>query len=367
MAHDTTFAPSCTGRNFRASHFQRLADATSSFQLAPILANLAASSLVAASAGLGAVYAWSTGSQHGIVLAVLFVLMAIALEIAKPLAVAASFTSFRSWAVVRGGALALLATVAVAYSLTAELTLMAGSRGDVVAQREATIKAAVTADTEARRARDRYEAAKAELVTLPAARPAAQLVAQIDGLLLTPGADNCAAINGKVTREVCPQVAELKAEKARAERRAELEMIIATPLPVMALATTHDVREADPGAAALATYFAAMGFTLPAKLLTEWLALVPVLALEVGSAVAGVLVQAVSPIPTLRGQIRRSEIVTGTIEPQPVAHVGHGSKIEASDDTAHERERVKNAILGQLKERGGEVDGSQRGLAALIG
>ena len=57
-------------------------------------------------------------------------------------AVAAAFAAFRSWAVMRGLALALLALVAIVYSLSAELSLMAGARGDVVAQRAADAKAA---------------------------------------------------------------------------------------------------------------------------------------------------------------------------------------------------------------------------------
>jgi DNA-binding FadR family transcriptional regulator len=38
-----------------------------------------------------------------------------------------------------------------------------------------------------------------------------------------------------------------------------------------------------------------------------------------------------------------------------------------STDDAAIREKVKTAILNQLKERGGSVKGSERGLAALIG
>ncbi len=196
-------------------------------------------------------------------------------------------------------------------------------------------------------------------------------------MLLTPGADGCAAINGRVTREVCPRVAALKIEKARADRRAELEAVLAAPLPTTAATSNvhqqspdKSVRDADPGASALATYLAALGFALPAKALTDWLALVPVIALELGSALAGVLVQAVSwPNRAGASQIRRPEEVYEPIRAEaaePVGHVGHFKQIAAPDDVGQEAERVKNAILGQLKERG-EVAASQRGLAALIG
>ncbi|MEI9901810.1 MAG: hypothetical protein WDN31_18800 [Hyphomicrobium sp.] len=246
MPHDTISSTSCTSVFPTASSFKRLAALPSRPSLAAMLANLSAASLVAASAGLGAVYAFQTGSEHGAILGALFVVMAVGLELAKPLAVTAAFTSFRSWAVVRGAALALLAMVAITYSLSAELSLMAGTRGDVVAHREAALKASTNTDAEVKRARDRYEMATKELATLPAARPTAELQAQIDGLLMTPGADGCTAINGKITQAICPQVAALKTEKARADRRAELGAIIATPLPVVAPTTAGEVKEQTP-------------------------------------------------------------------------------------------------------------------------
>ena len=368
MSYESTTALSCTSQNSGASPISRLARAASSAGLTSILSKLAASGLVAASAGLGAVYAWTTGSAHGIILGSFFVLFAVALEIAKPLAVIAAFKALGRWSLIRGALLGVLAIVAIAYSLTAELTLMSGSRGDVVAERRAVLNVSTDTRAEAKRSLDRYDAASKELPTLLGSRPTAELQAEIDALLLTPGADGCATINGKVTRDICPKVAALKIEKARADRRAELEAIIATPLPTSEPATTQGVGAADPGASALATYLAALGVVVPVSILTDWLALVPVLALELGSALAGVLVQA-SSIPAARvtSQIRTPLLVTEAIEPQPVVHVGHGSKTDAFDDPAHVREKVKNAILDQLKERGGEVAGSERGLAALIG
>jgi hypothetical protein len=53
----------------------------------------------------------------------------------QTMAVAAAFTAFRRFAVVRGSALALLAAVSIAYSLSAELSLMATAWTDLVAQR----------------------------------------------------------------------------------------------------------------------------------------------------------------------------------------------------------------------------------------
>jgi hypothetical protein len=112
----------------------------------PAIAKLAASAsslgLVVASAGFGCVYAWRTGSTHGYMLGSLTVVFAAALEIAKPLAVNSFFSAIRQRTFGQALCLALLAVLAVAYSLTAELSLMAGIRSDVVAARQAQSRAA---------------------------------------------------------------------------------------------------------------------------------------------------------------------------------------------------------------------------------
>ena len=123
------------------------------------------------------------------------------------------------------------------------------------------------------------------------------------------------------------------------------------------------VRDDDPGASALATYLAALGFSIAPDLLSRWLALVPVLALEVGSALAGVLVQALSPQRSFVAKFSRPEAVKEWTETHPLAHVVQADESGSSD----ERERVKAALVNHLKTKGGSVAQSERGLAALIG
>lgn len=154
----------------------------------------------------------------------------------------------------------------------------------------------------------------------------------------------------------------LKAEKARADRRAELGAIIATPLTV-ASATTEQVRDADPGAASLSVYLTALGLAITPDLLSRWLVLVPVLALEVGSGLAGVLVQALAPPSAQVAKFSRPNDVSGASKFQKVVHVVHADETGPSD----ERDRVKAALLDHLKTKGGSVAQSERGLAALIG
>ena len=381
MSHDTTIASCCKGSSFLWSKLKRLVPTSSqrpqqiTSKSSFILATLAASGLVIASAGFGAVYAWTTGSQHGIALGCLMVLMAVALEVAKPLSVSAAFSAFRSWALVRGAALALMATVAIGYSLQAELSLMATSRGDGIAQREAAIKATSSQDADIKRARERYDRAKAELDTLPLARPASALQAEIDGLLLTPGANACAKVDGQISVRVCKQVTSLRTEKAAAERRAELEQTLAAPLPAATASNSeqHGVGKADPGASALSTYLAFFGIVVPAAVLSEWLVGVGVIALEVGSAFAAVLVQSLSP----RQSVNATQQVTAepirkdeTEAPQisvPLVQVVQPHTSEGFEEPVAVREEVKKRIVGKLQESGGSVKGGERGLARLIG
>jgi hypothetical protein len=59
-------------------------------QITRTVAAISAAGLIIASAGLGALYAWSVGAQHGTMMATLLVIMAACLELAKPLSVSAA-------------------------------------------------------------------------------------------------------------------------------------------------------------------------------------------------------------------------------------------------------------------------------------
>ena len=268
-------------------------------QITSTLASISAIGLVFASSGFGTVYAWSVGSLHGLVMGALMVLMAVALELAKPLSVNAAFNAFRRLAVVRASALALLATVAIAFSLTAELSLMATARTDLLAQRTANAKTAKSVDGQ----RNRIEE---ELARLAGVRPAATLKAEMDGLLLDPRVGDCAAIDGPRSKATCPRVATLRAELGQAERKAQLE----ATLSGLHTATPAATDKADPGAHAISTYLAAIGIALPDRLLTEWFVLVSVIALELGAALSMVLVQSVGGATIEHKTPRQSEQIT---------------------------------------------------------
>lgn len=325
-----------------------------------IITTASAAALVTASAGFGAFYAWHTGSHHGPVLGTLSVLMALGLEGAKPFAIEGIFAALRSWSPFRAVAMAALAAVAVAYSLTAELSLMASIRADAAAQRTLAGDAAAVA-------RARYDDTKAELAALPSTRPAGTITAEIARLKTTPGLASCedraAPAYGPITRRVCAKIATLRGEAEIAAQRERLRQALADAERDMA--ATPPATTADPAASALATYLAALGITVAIASLSDWLALMPVLALEIGSALAVVLVSG-----TRHGTVRQSVGTDGRTEVVPSVSAGFpkGDPEAASAvPCAWSFTGLKAALLEHLKAHGGSVRIGQRRLAKALG
>lgn len=352
--------------NSRRNKSNELSQATSCF--VRTTATASATGLVVASAGFGASYAWSTGSQHGPLLSGLSVLMALALEGAKPLAVASMFTAFGEWKIGRGLALGALAVVALGYSLSAELSLVASSRGDVVAARAETLKQSKNANGDAQRARDRYDLAKTALSTLAPARAVRELEAEIEGNLARLGHD-CSVIEDKVSGRICKTVSAAKVELSRAHRRAELETVLFQPLPVSAAPVAgHVVQSADPGAEALSAYLALIGVTVSAASLSELLILVPVLALEAGSALAAVLVAAYAPagrtpVPA------PAELAAEVSAPTPPKPKRRRNRTPDDQDgpPATGRRVLGDRVVRLVRSEGGSFKGGQRRLADVLG
>jgi hypothetical protein len=279
-------------------------------QITQTIAAISAAGLVIASAGFGSVFAYTVGVQHGPLLAGLTIVMAIALELAKPLAVSGAFAAFRSWAIIRGVALSILAAVAIAYSLTAELQLVASSRGDLVAKREDAIE-------QRDDRRESIKAARAELALLAPSRTVEEAKGDIAKLLAAnPQAGNCRSMDNATTRYVCPKVAALNGEAARAKRRGELQARI--DKAAGSAPSTGTVKNADPGSAALATFLATLGVAVSAARVSDWLTIVPVAALELGAALSLLLVQSVSGgAPTGHASEQKSVVSGQGAEVQP--------------------------------------------------
>jgi hypothetical protein len=391
------FGGSC--KDSRAKHNQPNAITGAGSYFTQTFASIAAAGLVIASAGFGAVYAWTAGSPHGALMASLMVVMAVALELAKPLAVASAFAAFRSWALARGVALALLASVAVTYSLTAEVTLMAMARGDLVAERAAATKLAKSTDGQ----RGRIEG---ELAQLASTRPAATIRAEIAGMLADNRIGDCSIMDGPRSKAACPTVNRLRAELGNAERRDKLDVDLAALLPAKPTDGATDKR-ADPGAHALSVYLSAMGLSVPAGLLTDWLTLVPVLALEIGAALSALLMQTVSgtlnpPRENVSAASQRADTIgqdtparseSASPDAKSLGHPGsaasgatrrnspkrtpskgpkrarrkRGKDSGGSDGGGQQGKRRLGNVVDLLKARGGRIESGQRDLAKSLG
>jgi hypothetical protein len=218
----------------------------------------------------------------------------------------------------------------VAYSLTSELSLVSMTRGDLAAERQAEGNAA-------KGEREAHQRIESELAQIGYVRPSAAIRSELTTLLANPKLNNCDGwLETIKLRTMCiEQIAPLRTELAEAERKEKLEAGLPTSREPQAEKT------ADPGSAALVTYLAALGFLMPADVVAQWLNLVPVLALEIGSALAAVLVQALG---------------SGVVQPAKAS----GSKGPVI------RNDVEKRLAKEVKRRG-QIPASERGLAALLG
>ncbi len=297
--------------------------------------------IISASALLGAYYGFTLGSHLAPSIGLVFAAAALGGELLKPLAVLGAFEALRSREILRALLCSLMAVVCVAYSFTAELSLAAGGRGDMASER-----GALRDNTEAlRRSRTRAER---ELQQLTFARPVKELEPFIAKLSATPGANGCATEpDGPISRKVCGKVAELRAEAARSKRRYELDQAIVNAGAVLSGQSKH-VSHADPLASALSAYATASGHQVAADTLAPWLALIPVLFLELGSSLALVIARSID--------VQRKP-------KRPAPRKPPSKKVR--------REQKSGAIGGNvvelLKIRGGEIKSGQRGLAKALG
>ncbi len=297
--------------------------------------------IIGASALLGAYYGFTLGSHLAMPIGVVFACAALGGELLKPLAVLGAFEATRSREFLRALLCGLMATVCIVYSFTAELSLSAGGRGDMASERGAS-RDHVEAQ---RRRRTRAEQ---ELQKLSFARPVEELKAMIAALSTTPGANGCKkAPDGPISRKVCGKVADLLAEKARWYRRSELEHAITKAEDALAERSEH-VKHADPLASALSAYAVATGHHVEPDTLSPWLALIPVLFLELGSSMALVIAR--------------------SIDQQPKPKRPSSRKRKTINAVREQKSSVSGAnVVNFLKSKGGELKGGQRGLAKALG
>jgi hypothetical protein len=173
----------------------------------------------------------------------------------------------RLWAL----AATLLWSGTVAFSALAAIGFAAGTRGEIIASREAVhdqradLRTRIQKNEEARR-------------RIGGVRSPAVIQSEIDALLHKPGADVCPRIDGPVTKQICPKVDALKQELAVSQEAARLDAEIS---PWRAELVTLPVTGADTDAqsATIARVTGAEG-----QQVRDWLAIFLAGLIEAGSA-----------------------------------------------------------------------------------
>ena len=327
-----------------------------------------AAALVIASTGFGCVFAWGQGQQTGVALAVLSVLMTAGLELAKPLSIAAAFAPGTPGQTRL--ALGLLAAVAIAYSLSAEISLVAVNRQAANSGRAATATAHTVAQAD-------LDAARADLAALGNIHPVAeaeQAFAVFNLNKLYDQTKACTAATLPASRDWCVKATGAASELVKAKKAEALRSKIETAQSV--LVASAGVTEADPGAAATSAYLGSLGLHIDPDNVAKLLVLLAVLALEVGSATAGLLVAASArPVlahrPATLGQPaappKLSVAMPDSARPLTAdspAPEGGNSALSGPDSTG---QSVRERLFARLAVAGGSLAQSTRELALGLG
>jgi hypothetical protein len=244
-----------------------------------LVVGLGAFAAIVASASLGAYFGFSVGSHYGWWLGVIFAGAALGGELLKPFAMSAALSA--GW---RRPTRALLcvavSVVCIAYSLASELSLAAGSRGDLVAERSA--EADAVSDFRAERAR---------LTTELAGIKSSRSVAELEPIVKVARVRCHEVQDMRSQREVCSKDPSLLAELGRAQLRERLQ----TQLAALDLKRpTGTLKEADPLASTVGYYLTFAGVQIKTPDLSRWLYLIPVAFIEITSAFGTVVYAAVA-------------------------------------------------------------------------
>jgi uncharacterized membrane protein len=144
------------------------------------------------------------------------------------------------------------------------------------------------------------------------------------------------------------------------------------------MATTLPTTKGDPAASALATYLAVFGMSVAVASLSDWLAVMPVLALEIGSALALVLFNGmrvgtgVPKQPGTQDAFQAARFSRGGV-PSVSEGMSEGSAQEPQKSEPVEflgearNARLKVALVAHLKNAGGSLRIGQRALAKTLG
>jgi hypothetical protein len=184
----------------------------------------------------------------------------------------------RMWS--QAAASALVWAVVTAYSLTSALGHAALNRADTTGARSATAMNYTDVRADMKRAQD-------QLSWIPQHRPAATVLAEIDGVKGQRAwgwSSGCTKLDGKAERQLCDKYHALQAELGSAQQASELEKRIGDAQAKLGTQTTHTgSADADPQAAVLTALLAKVYPSLQVSDVQTMMTVFVALLLEVGS------------------------------------------------------------------------------------
>jgi hypothetical protein len=314
--------------------------------------------LVAASVGFASVFAWGQGSQHGVVLGVLSVAFAISLECAKPIAVGRATKSL---------GMAMLAVLAIGYSLTAELSLTAILKADAVAGREAGSRPVEIATA----TRDRAAGELASLASETPLETVGELQIRLEAMKadrLYTRSKKCTAITAPESVAHCEKVTGIRLQLDVAQHVAELRREAAEAEAVLARGGL--IKKADPAIDALVTMLTVLRLPADRDVIGTVMLLVGVLSLEAGSALACGLWGSVStPNAAVLGPVpatTEGPVVQAKSDEALQSGITQGVSMVQDAEQSNHREAVLVRLRSLGQGHAGLV-GNQRDLAMSFG
>jgi hypothetical protein len=371
------------------------------------LSYIAAGLFTLASAGTNLIYGWSKGTDT----ATSLVWAAVSLAVSAVFALSwpALIVSLDRRQYARAVLMLIALVVTGGYSISAALGSAMGGRAN------AAIEAKDTEDRKAK-AQAKWDAAKAELDALAAAKPGAELQTLIDTAkadlaklpatrsiaeleaLMRRGCPARTALNGQV-KTACPKfntelarawerknlagrITELTNDIARADQRRsdQREKAQATMDKAAAeLARSGPTRVANSDAVALAAYLNILGLTIDADRVNKLLALLAVLCVECGGGLALAVGMALSEgdwsgqpdRAIVQGERSLAERATEQPNASPERESGNASLAKGLDRSPVLNNRPErsahNRVLDALRTKDGVLFGSQVALGAVFG
>jgi hypothetical protein len=318
-----------------------------------------------ASAGTNFLYGLSKGTDaaSSVVWAAVSVAVSVIFALSWPAVIKA--IERKQWALAPMAFAALILTGA--YSVTAALGSASGGRVNAATQEQ-------TVTDQRTRTQSAYDAANAELASLKPSRPVAELEALVAGARPV-----CRVIVQQGRRDTqCAKPSALTAELGRAHRHAELEAKAESARAQLEL--TKPAKQSNSDAVALAGYLDAIGVAATAETVNRWLAILAVLAIEMGGGLSLAVGMAMSECAARSGQsegghvraaVNHAERPTERLNERPERALKNVSSIDLSDRSpalsARPKRSAHERVLAALRAKDGVLFGSQGALGASFG